>query len=122
MSFTWKYKDEAENIDFDKVWETAKNAALENWAGDVIEGAYKSSTQFSAQEAQRSVLNAVPEIKSVDMSLPNLIYIGFDFSRFPENLVKKNVTRQIMIPSLPSAFGFSRMVRKELNGFAKHDE
>jgi hypothetical protein len=86
---------------------------LKNWAGDIVEGAYKSSTQFSAQEVQRSILEAIPEIKSVNVNLFNLIYVDFDFERFPAHLVEKNENRQILMPSLPSALGFSRMTRKE---------
>jgi urate oxidase len=112
MSFTWDYKDGLESIDYDGIWNKARETVLKNWAGDIIAGAYKSSTQFSAQEAQRSILEAIPEIKSVNMNLPNLLYVNFDFSRFPEHLVKKNENRQILMPSLPSAFGFSRMIRK----------
>jgi urate oxidase len=112
MSFTWKYKDQLGDIDYDKIWETAKNAALMDWAGDVRLGAYKSSTQYSAQSAQKSVLEAVPEILSVKMNLPNLIYIDFDSTRFPKHLVLENGNRNIMTPSFPSALVSCEMVRK----------
>lgn len=113
MSFNWKYEDDLESIDYDEIWKKARNSALKNWAGDIVDGAYKSSTQFSAQEAQKSILEAIPEIRSVDMNLLNLVYVEFDFSRFPIHQVENNEKRQILMPSLPPARGFSRMVRKK---------
>lgn len=113
ISFNWKYEDGLESIDYDEIWKKARDLALKNWAGDIVDGAYKSSTQFSAQEAQKSILEAIPEINSVDMNLLNLVYVEFDFSRFPENHIEKNDNRQILMPSLPPARGFSRMVRKK---------
>jgi len=127
VSCTWKYKDDVTDIDYNRVWSCAKNCIITSWGGDEVEGALSSSIQFTIQSAEKTVLSTVPEISSIEILMPNLLYADFDLKRFPNVPIEKG-NRKLYVPvEKPVGIVFAKMVRKEssakngANDFKKAD-
>lgn len=97
VSCTWRYKDETSDIDYDKIWESAKNCIIKSWDGDVIEGVLSSSMPFTLQTAEKNILKSIPEISSVEMLMPNLLYADFEFAQF-QSAEAVSGGRRILLP------------------------
>lgn len=105
----------ATSIDYDDVWTRAKNCIIRNWGGDEVEGNFSSSTQFTLAEAERAVLNAIPEIASIEMLQPNILYFEFDKSRFSSDLITDDGSKRTIYQPIekPCGIVFAKMVREE---------
>lgn len=100
------------DIDYNNVWKCAKDGIIKSWGGDAVEGVLSTSAQFVCQSAGRKVLDTVPEIAAIEVTIPNLLYAGFDFKEL-STLVTKNETRKIYVPvEKPTGLACARMVRK----------
>ena len=122
MSCTWKHKDDVTDIDYDRVWNCAKSCIIKSWGGDVVDGVLSPCMQFTCQSAEKNILNTIPEISSIEMHMPNLLYAEFDLKRFP-NVGTVEGNRKLYVPiEKPAGIVFAKMVRKEIphkNGFKK---
>lgn len=113
LSSTWTYKDDLTVIDYNNVWKRAKDCIIKSWGGDVVEGVLSTCIQFSIQTAETSVLQTIPEISSIEILMPNLLYGDFDFTRF-ESLTADSGKRKIYLPvEKPAGIVFAKMVRKK---------
>lgn len=124
MNCSWTYKDGATNIDYDEIWKRAKNCIVKSWGGDVVAGVLSSCMQFTLQTAEKNIFDSIPEICSIEMLMPNLLYADFNFTAF-KSLTKDNgSSRKIILPvEKPSGLAFAKMVRKEVhkNGFKEKE-
>lgn len=113
VSCSWEYKDEASNIDYDKVWARARNCIKKSWGGDPVEGVLSTCMQFTLQTAEKNIFDSIPEISSIEMLMPNLLYVDFDFTKFP-TLKAESGSRKIYLPvEKPAGLVFAKMQRKE---------
>lgn len=109
---SWTYRDDAVNIDYDDVWERSKNCIVESWGGDVVDGVLSSCMQYTLQTAEKSIFKSIPEINSIEMLMPNLLYADFNFASF-KSLLTESGERRIYLPvEKPSGLAFAKMVRK----------
>jgi len=44
---------------------------------------FSPSVQHSQYLTQRMVLDKIPQVEKISISMPNVHYFGFDFTRFP---------------------------------------
>jgi len=70
------------NLDYDRTYTIVQEAVLENFAGPADKGVFSASVQKSQNLTQRAILEKVPQIDTVHISMPNVHYFGYDFSRF----------------------------------------
>lgn len=113
MSCTWKYNDDVTDIDYNRLWNCAKGCIIRSWGGDVVEGVLSSCIQFTIQSTERDVLKTIPEISSIEVLMPNLLYAEFDLNRFPNVPIEKS-NRKLHVPvEKPAGIVFAKMVRKE---------
>lgn len=112
VSCTWRYKDDVTNIDYDDVWKTAKGCIIKSWGGDLVDGVLSTCVQFTLQSAEKSIFKAVPEISSIEMMMPNLLYADFDFTKFKNVTVDVAESRKLYVRlPKPSGIVFAKMVR-----------
>ncbi|XP_018798319.1 PREDICTED: uricase-like [Bactrocera latifrons] len=100
------------DIDFKTHWLKVRDLILQSFAGDPEKGVVITSVQYAAYVAERAVLDAIPEICSISISLPNYKHFPFDFSRFPPIEPKANVI--IANPAdTPLGLGYAQLDRLE---------
>lgn len=79
----WNFGRLDSTLDYDLAYATVQEAVLENFAGPADKGVFSASVQNSQNLTQRTVLEKIPQIDTISISMPNVHYFGFDFSRFP---------------------------------------
>lgn len=67
---SWEYSD-YETVDFPKVWEQITNIVQRTFCGDATEGTLSTSTQRTAYLCEKTVLDEVPQVAVIAMTLPN---------------------------------------------------
>lgn len=112
---SWRYKENSKvKIDYDSVWNRAKSSIIESWGGDVDKGVLSTSMQFTLQTAEKRMLESIPEISSIEMLMPNLLYAPYDFSKFKSLTTDSVGNRKIYLGvEKPAGFVFAEMVRKD---------
>lgn len=77
----WEYR-RVPDINYDKSFETIKQCILHNFAGDLDKGIPSPSVQHTLYEAEKEALESIPSIDNIEMTMPNVHYVNFDFSKF----------------------------------------
>ncbi|XP_004521796.1 uricase [Ceratitis capitata] len=107
----WQYA-KVDGIDFATHWLKVRDLILRSFAGDPVQGDVTTSVQYVAYNAERAVLDVLPEVCSISISLPNYRHFPFDFSRFPPIEPKADVI--IVNPSdTPIGIGYAHLDRLE---------
>merc|ERR1712025_1422867 len=70
--------------DFDEAFETVREAILRGFAGPADVGVFSPSVQNTQNIIQKDILNRIPEIEKISLSMPNAHYFDYDFSKFPK--------------------------------------
>ncbi|XP_053959985.1 uricase-like [Anastrepha ludens] len=105
----WQYA-KVDGIDFATHWLKVRDLILRSFGGDPKEGVITTSVQYTAYSAERAVLDAMPEICSISISLPNYRHFPFDFTRFPPFEPKADVI--IVNPEeTPLGIGYAQLDR-----------
>ncbi|XP_037960332.1 uricase-like [Teleopsis dalmanni] len=113
LNARWQYAT-IDNIDFTKHWYKVREILLKSFAGHPVDGFSTTSVQFIAYTAERNILDAMPEICSVMITLPNYPHLQYDFSRFPS--FESEVDVIISNPrDLPRSVGYAHLDRLKLN-------
>merc|ERR1739846_89445 len=79
----WTYDKINKELDFDNAFTTIQDTMLEVFAGPADKGIFSPSVQNSQYLTQKMVLERIPQVKRISISMPNVHYFGFDFSKFP---------------------------------------
>lgn len=79
----WSYGRFASGLDYDRAHATVLASVLEVFAGPADKGVFSPSVQHSQHLTQRMVLDKIPQVDKISISMPNVHYFGFDFTRFP---------------------------------------
>lgn len=65
--------------------------------------------QFTLQTAETNILQTISAISSIKMLMPNLLYIDFDFKKFPGLKIEAG-SRRIFVPvEKPSGLAYAEM-------------
>jgi urate oxidase len=114
VSCSWSYKAGVTDIDYDEKWTTARDCIVRSWGGDPVKGVLSSCMQFTLHSAGKCVLEAVPEIISIDMLMPNLLYAPFDVETF-KKVVSPQANRKIFHRVIsPSGLAAATIERKDI--------
>jgi len=79
----WTYSKVNKELDFDRAFSTVQDTMLEVFAGPADKGIFSASVQNSQYMTQKMVLERIPHVEKISISMPNVHYFGFDFSKFP---------------------------------------
>lgn len=97
--------------DYDKSWDIVKDSILRNFAGDLDRGVASPSVQNTLYITEKDVLEKIPEINSIEMTLPNKHYISFDFTKF-KSIVRDDEQTVFMPLDKPSGTIYAKLDRK----------
>jgi len=79
----WEYESLA-GLDFDAAYADIQAVMLDVFAGPTDTGIYSRSVQQTQHETQAAILDLVPQVSEVMISMPNRHYFGVDFTKFPD--------------------------------------
>lgn len=110
---TWDFST-ATGVDFDNVWHTVKDCIMENFAGPPNTGIYSPSVQNTLYLTEKSILDKIQQIYSVEMQMPNKHYFDLDFSKFSKLVQGEN--KEVYLPvDKPSGIIYARLSRKSFS-------
>lgn len=110
---SWQYSTIA-NVDFDFCWNKVKHCILDTFAGETEKGIFSPSVQNTLYLAEKLVLESIPEVSSIDMTMPNKHYFNFDFSKFPKLINGDELKEEtVFLPvDKPSGIIYAQLDRK----------
>ena len=92
---------------------TVKDCILRNFAGCPTTGVYSPSVQNTLYLAEKSVLDKVDQISSIEMRMPNKHYFDLNLSKFPKLVDGEN--KEVYLPvDKPSGIIYAQLHRKDL--------
>ncbi|KAH8418061.1 hypothetical protein KR222_011380 [Zaprionus bogoriensis] len=110
---SWQYSD-ITNVDFSKVWEQVTNIVQQTFAGDATEGSLSTSTQRTVYLCEKKVLDEVPQVAVIAMTLPNKHYYNFDTKPFQQIAPGEN--NDVFQPAdKPYGIVYAQLTRKEIS-------
>ncbi|EDV93228.1 uricase [Drosophila grimshawi] len=92
----WEYSC-TKSVDFLSVWQTVKDIILKNFAGDPNVGIYSPSVQNTLYLSEKDVLDVVPQVAVITMTMPNKHYFTFDTKPFQQ--VAPGENNEVFIPT-----------------------
>ncbi|KAH8311251.1 hypothetical protein KR044_005215 [Drosophila immigrans] len=108
----WEYTD-IEKVDFTKDWETVRDAVTKTFAGDPVVGTTSTSTQRTAYLSVKQVLDELPQVAVMSLTLPNRHYNNFDMKPFQQLVPGEN--NDVFIPlDKPYGIVYAQLSRKDL--------
>ncbi|KAH8311688.1 hypothetical protein KR044_007566 [Drosophila immigrans] len=109
---SWQYSD-IENLNFIEAWESVKDIILSNFAGDPKVGVPSPSVQHTLYLTEKEVMDTLPQVAVVSMSLPNKHYFNFDTKPFQDLVPGDN--DEVFIPvDKPHGTIYAQLSRKDL--------
>ncbi|XP_060650854.1 uricase-like [Drosophila nasuta] len=108
----WEYSD-FENVDFTKDWESVTETVVKTFGGDPIDGTVSTSTQRTSYLSIKQVLDDLPHVAVMSLTLPNRHYVHFDMKPFKKLVPGEN--NEIFIPlDKPYGIVYTQLSRKDL--------
>ncbi|XP_064550823.1 uricase-like [Drosophila montana] len=86
---SWEYSD-FETVDFSRTWQTVKDVVLKNFAGDPKEGIASTSLQNTMYLSGQQVLDLVPQVSHISITMLNLHYAKFNTKPFQKLVPGEN--------------------------------
>ena len=95
MTADWTYNNDVNRkIDFDESWHKVQESILETFAGT-----FSSSVQNTQYLTEKSILERLPEVEKISMTMPDVHYYGFDFSKFQQiSGLNETMSRDVYVP------------------------
>lgn len=90
----WEYS--TTNVNFCKTWNKVKENIIKVFAGPADTGIFSPSVQNTINITQKLVLDTIPEIRLMEMELPNIHYVNIDLSKFPR--VGSATNDEVLLP------------------------
>ncbi|XP_055595864.1 uricase [Uranotaenia lowii] len=110
---SWQYST-VNNVDFDFAWNKVKQSILNTFAGDPEKGIFSPSVQNTLYLAEQLVLDSIPEISCIEMTMPNKHYFNFDFGKFPK-VVGQLKEETVFLPvDKPAGVIYAQLDRKSV--------
>ncbi|XP_065083643.1 uricase [Ochlerotatus camptorhynchus] len=112
---SWQYSTVA-GVDFDFCWNKVKQCILNTFAGETEKGIFSPSVQNTLYLAEKLALESIPEISSIDMTMPNKHYFNFDFSKFPKLMEGQELKEEtVYLPvDKPAGIIYAQLDRKSV--------
>ena len=85
----WDYTT-IEGLNFDRAWETVRDAVMEVFAGNPDTGIFSPSVQKTIYDFQKLALSKVPQMEEVYVELPNVHAYEYDLGKFPKLRLKND--------------------------------
>lgn len=82
ISANWTYSS-VEDTDFGLIWQRILKIICDKFAGPAEVGIYSPSVQNTAYITQEAVLNEIPKVVNMEITMPNKHYFSIDLSKFP---------------------------------------
>ncbi|KAH8358755.1 hypothetical protein KR093_002239, partial [Drosophila rubida] len=110
----WEYAS-IENVDFKKDWETVRDTVAKTFGGDPVHGTTSTATQRTAYLSVKQVLDDLPHVAIMTLTLPNRHYNNFDTRPFQSLVPGEN--NEVYIPlDKPYGIVYAELSRKDLQG------
>ncbi|EDV31372.1 uncharacterized protein Dana_GF15322 [Drosophila ananassae] len=110
---SWEYSS-TDNLDFLRAWQTVKNIILRNFAGDPQVGISSPSVQHTLYLSERQVLDVLPQVSVISMTMPNKHYFNFDTKPFQK--IAPGDNNEVFIPvDKPHGTIYAQLARKNIN-------
>lgn len=112
---SWQFSSVA-GVDFDFCWNKVKQCILNTFAGETEKGIFSPSVQNTLYLAEKLVLESIPEVSSIDMTMPNKHYFNFDFSKFPKLVQGEELKEEtVFLPvDKPAGIIYAQLDRKKV--------
>lgn len=108
----WEYSD-INDVKFCQTWNKVKNIIIRNFAGDTNVGVSSVSVQNTLYLSEKEVLDVIPQISVISMTLPNKHYFNFDTKPFQSVVPGDN--NEVFIPvDKPHGTIYAQLSRKDL--------
>jgi len=108
---SWEYTH-SDHLKYCKSWTTVKNIIIRNFAGDPKVGISSPSVQNTLYLTEKEVLETVPEITVISMTMPNKHYFNFDTKPFQS--VAPGENNEVFIPvDKPHGTIYAQLSRKD---------
>ncbi|TDG48395.1 hypothetical protein AWZ03_005140 [Drosophila navojoa] len=109
---SWEYS-ETQSVDFLRAWQTVKDIVLRNFAGDPSVGIPSPSVQHTLYLSEKQVLDVLPQVSVISMTMPNKHYFSFDTKPFQKLVPGEN--NEVFIPiDKPHGTIYAQLSRKDL--------
>jgi len=110
----WTYGN-IRGLDFCGAYRTVERAILDIFAGPASNGIYSPSVQNTQFLTQKYILDNIPQVESVTMSMPNRHYFAVDFTKFQIKGLQEKGAGEVMLPvDKPSGMITSTLSRSAL--------
>ncbi|XP_017029386.1 uricase [Drosophila kikkawai] len=110
---SWEYS-ETDSVDFSRAWQTVKNIIIRNFAGDPQVGVSSPSVQHTLYLSERQVLDVLPQVSVISMTMPNKHYFNFDTKPFQQIVPGDN--NEVFIPvDKPHGTIYAQLARRNIN-------
>lgn len=110
----WEYLNVDAGIKFCQIYDIVKDVIVKNFAGDLKSGISSPSVQNTLYLTEKEILEKVPEIRAINMTMPNKHYTAFDYKPFEE--VVPGVNNEVFVPTdKPYGIIYAQLDRKDLN-------
>lgn len=110
----WEYNNVNKNTKFCQIYDIVKDVIVKNFAGDLKSGVPSPSVQNTLYLSEKEVLQKIPQIGVISMTMPNKHYHLFDSKPFQD--VIPGVNNEVFIPTdKPYGIIYGQLDRKDLN-------
>ena len=109
---SWEYSH-IDNLMFCQAWNKVKNIIIKNFAGDVQQGVASPSVQNTLFLTEKEVLETIPHVAAISITMPNKHYFNFDTKAFPGVVSGEN--NEVFMPvDKPHGTIYAQLARKDL--------
>lgn len=111
----WSYSQRDHRLfDFDRAYSDIKAIILDTFAGPAEKGIYSPSVQNTQYLAEKLVLQTIPQVDTVSITMPNRHYFLVDFTKFPIPNLRGPGSGEVLMPvDKPSGLITSTLSRKD---------
>ncbi|XP_075152472.1 urate oxidase [Haematobia irritans] len=109
---SWEYST-TDGVKFCQSWHTVKNIIMKKFAGDPTVGVSSPSVQHTLYLTEKEVLDTIPQVSVISMTMPNKHYFNFDMKPFQSVVPGDN--NEVFIPvDKPHGTIYAQLARKNL--------
>lgn len=109
----WEYTS-TDNLKFCQVFDIIKDTIIRNFAGDPKSGTPSPSVQNTLYLTEKEVLEKIPQIGAINITMPNKHYIAFNSTPFQSVIPGDN--NEVFVPTdKPFGIIYAQLDRKNLN-------
>ncbi|XP_005176232.1 uricase [Musca domestica] len=109
---SWEYSN-TDKVLFCKSWNIVKNIIIRQFAGDPNVGTSSPSVQHTLYLTEKEVLDTLPEVSVISMTMPNKHYFNFDTKPFQAVVPGEN--NEVFIPvDKPHGTIYAQLARKDI--------